>query len=282
MSSQAPPVQSEATSEPRARGEVRATFARSGPRTHAARVYETGGLRLRFPTSGEVCEAVLVNTGGGMAGGDHLSSDFTLGDDAAAIIATQSAEKVYRADGRPCRVDVTLRLGAGASLVWMPQETILFEGAALERRLEVDLPASASLLAVEMLYFGRLAMGETRIDAAIRDTWRVRRDGRLLFAENFGMAHAGEALDRPAVGNGARAVATMVLVAPDSAARLDGTRATLDAASAAEGAWLEAGASAYDGMMIARALSPSPSRLRGAIVALTSHLRGVAPPRVWL
>jgi urease accessory protein len=265
----------------RARGEARAAFARVGDRTEAARAFETGGLRLRFPRSGEVCESVLINTGGGMAGGDHSTIDIVAGTGAKVLFTTQSAEKIYRSDGGTAEVETRIVLKTGAALDWLPQETILFEGARFCRRLDIDLAEDASLLLVEAVTFGRIAMGEETIDASIRDSWRIRRAGRLVFAEELRLDRAGAILDRPAVGRGARAIASIVVAAPDARGGLDRIRAALDAVCAADGERLEAGASAIDGITIARLASPSPSRLRAAIAEVMMALRGRAAPRVW-
>jgi urease accessory protein len=265
----------------RARSEIRASFARVGARTEAARVFETGGLRLRFPRAGAECEAVLVNTGGGMAGGDRARIGFALAPGARVIATTQAAEKIYRADGVGVEVAVRLAIEPGASLVWAPQETLLFDRARLSRRLDVDVAADASLLIVEASVFGRLAHGENRIDAAFQDDWRIRREGRLIFAEAVRLANAGAALDRAAVGRGARAIATLLYVDPGAPARLEELRAALDAVVAAPGEPLEAGAGVVDGALVARALSPSPVRLRAALVMAMRALRGREAPRVW-
>ena len=266
----------------RVRGAITAGFRRVGARTEVVGPHETGGYRLRMPRSrGGTCEAVIVNTGGGMAGGDHAAFAFSAEDGAAVTLTTTAAEKIYRgfeAGGGEAetRVEVALTLGPGASLDWMPQETILFDGARLARRLSVEMAADADLLAAEMLVFGRLGMGERIASGRLGDRWRVRRGGRLAFAEELeiGGDMAG-LLDRPALGDGARASATVLLVSPDAEARLDAARAILDAHA------VTAGASAWNGLLAVRAISPSPERLRAAILALLSGLRGRALPRLW-
>ena len=271
----------EALSPLRARGEARAVFARIGARSEPARVFESGGLRLRFPNAVGACEAVLVNTGGGMAGGDRAAVELTLESGADVLATTQSAEKVYRAESEAARVDTRLTLGLGARLAWLPQETILFDRARLERRLEADIAADASLLAIESVVFGRLAMGEAAIAASFRDRWRIRRGGRLAFAEEMRIDDAASALQRPAVGRGARAIASILFMAPNAEAALEQIRAAFDETCARPGAPLEAGASALDGFIIARALSPDPARLRRCILAVMMALWGRAAPRVW-
>jgi len=260
----------------RARAEARASFARVGPRTEPERLFETGGLRWRFPCSSSPCEAAIVNTGGGVAGGDSYSVSLTLREGAEVEATTPSAERIYRSDGAAAAIATRLTLAPGAHLFWLPQETLMFEGARLERRLEVDTSGEASFIVAETLVFGRLAMGESRIDATLRDSWRVRRDGRLVFADETRLEHAGATLERKAVGAGARALSTIVASAPDIEARLPDLRAALDAA----GSDIESGASAFDGLIVVRLLGASSDRLRAALIASIVALGG-RKPRLW-
>ncbi len=272
------PVETVVDPPPRQRANARlsASFARAGTRTEAERTFETGGLRWRFPRPSGACEAAIVNTGGGVAGGDVLCVALRLKEGAEVEATTPSAEKIYRSDGAPARIETRLALEPQARLAWLPQETLMFEGAWLERRLEIDIAAEAGLLLVESIVFGRLATGETRIDARLKDSWRIRRDGRLVFADETRLERAGATLDRKAAGGGARAVATIVAVAPGLEARLPDLRAALDP----EGEGVEAGASAFDGLLLARLVSPSPSRLRAALIASILALGG-RKPRLW-
>jgi urease accessory protein len=267
----------EARARQRAQAHARASFARAGTRTEPERLFETGGLRWRFPRSTNPCEAVIVNTGGGVAGGDAYRVELTLKEGAEVEATTVAAEKIYRSDGAPARIETRLTLAAQATLFWLPQETIIFDGAGLERRLAVDLAGDASLILVESLVFGRLARGESCIDARLRESWRICRDGRLVFADETRLDHAGAALDRIAVGAGARALATIVAAAPNVGARLGDLRAALEAANQG----VEAGASAFEGLIVARLLSASPARLRGALIASILALGGRKPPRLW-
>ena len=266
----------------RANGKLDAAFGRTGARTELRHLFETGGYRLRLPRSrGPSCEAVMVNTGGGMAGGDHARCTFAVEPGASVTLTTTAAEKIY---GSPMatdaavgtRIDVGLTVAPGASLEWLPQETILFDRAQLDRRLSATLEPDGRLLMAEMLVFGRLAMGETLRHGLLRDRWRIRRGGRLVLAEELLLrGQPADLLDRPALGGGARASATVLLVAPEAEQEIDAARLAL------AGAEVTAGASAWDGLMVARATSPSPERLRAAIVALLSSLRGRALPRLW-
>ena len=258
----------------RAKGQIRAEFSRHGQRTSIARVHETGGLRLRFPNVAHGCEAVILNSGGGIAGGDRHALAFEAGAGAEVTLTTQAAEKVYRAQGVAAEMAVSLHLAPGSHLEWLPQETILFDQSALSRKLEVDMAPDATLTMVETIVFGRLAMGEACISTRLRDSWRVRRGGVLVFAEELAVGGCTE-LDRPALGGGARAVATLLHVAPGAEARLEAVRAGLATAAC------EAGASAWNNMLLVRAASPSPQQVRAAIVAVLEVLRGRDAPRVW-
>jgi urease accessory protein len=261
----------------RADAEARASFARAGRRTEPQNLFETGGLRWRFPRSTDPCEAVIVNTSGGVAAGDAYRIALTLAAGATVEATTAAAEKIYRSDGPAARIATALTIASGARLAWLPQETILFDGARLDRKLTIEMAADAELVAVEMLTFGRLAMGESRIEASLRDSWRLRRAGRLVFADSTCLDHAGPTLDRPAAGAGGRALATILAAAPNVEARLPDLRAALDDPNAG----VEAGASAFDGLVVARLLSASPSRLRDAVIAAIVCLSGRNPPRLW-
>jgi urease accessory protein len=260
----------------RAVAELRAAFVRVGARTEPARLFETGGLRWRFPRSSNPCEAAIVNTGGGVAGGDSYSVSLALSEGAEVEAATPSAERIYRSDGSAAAIATRLTLAPGARLFWLPQETLLFDGARLERRLEVEMSGEGALIVAETLVFGRLAMGESRIDATLRDSWRVRRDRRLVFADETRLELAGAALERKATGAGARALSTIVASAPNIEARLPDLRAALEAASSG----VESGASAFDGLIVVRLLAASPHRLRAALVASIVALGG-RKPRLW-
>ena len=261
----------------RARAEARASFARVGARTEPARLFETGGLALAL--------SALVEP---MRSGDRqhrrrrcraaipIPSVSRSSEGAEVEATTPSAERIYRSDGPAASIATRLTLAPRARLFWLPQETLMFEGARLERRLELDTSGEAAFIVAETLVFGRLAMGESRIDATLRDSWRVRRDGRLVFADETRLEHAGATLERKAVGAGARALSTIVASAPDIEARLPDLRAALDAA----GSDMESGASAFDRLIVVRLLAASSDRLRAALIASIVALGG-RKPRLW-
>ena len=264
----------------RAVGELRVSVKRFGAETVLDELRQAGCLKARFPrriVSGWM-DLVTLNTGGGVAGGDRLDLSFTVGDGCQATVAAQAAERFYRtlAVDRPSHVRTRLTVGEGGALEWLPQETILFDRFALDRRLDIDLTANARFLGVETLVFGRAAMGERVRHGWLRDLIRVRRDGAALLHDAIRLDGEIDAiLQRPGVGGGAGVVATMIYVAADAVGRLDGVRAALGS--------LEAGASAWNGMLIARILGVDGASVRGKMVAALQVLRDARPlPRVWL
>lgn len=260
----------------RASGAVRVGIARTGSGSAALAVAESGGYRVRFPKAGGACEGVLINTGGGMAGGDAMTVGIDVAAAAEAVFTTQSAEKIYRSDGSETRVAIELALAAGSRLDWLPQEQILFDGSRFCRTLEVEMAANAALTLCESVVFGRVAMGETLRSGAFHDRWRVRRDGRLIFAEEVRLAgDIARSLARPAVAAAARATATVLHVAPDAMAKREEARAALDEASC------ECGVSAWNGMLVARFLAQDWRVLRGVLCAFLGVLRGRPMPRSW-
>ena len=260
----------------RAKGEIRASFAPTGTRTGLAGLYESGGLRLLCPKARSGCEAVLINTGGGIAGGDVVRLDVAATAGATVTLTTQAAERIYRAQDHAAEIDVTLALAPGCSVAWLPQETILFDGAHLRRRFGVNMAGDARLIALETYVFGRLAMGETRPNGRLHDRWRVRRDGKLIFAEDLQLRGSfADLLDQPACGNSARAVATLLYVASDAETKLAQLRERFETQDC------EGGASAWNSMLVARLLSPSPELLRSSIIALLGVLRDAPAPLVW-
>lgn len=264
----------------RAHGVARLVFARRGDATVLREAYQEAAYRVRRPRvePGEDIEAVLINTAGGITGGDRFMLDVALEAATRATVTTQAAEKVYRSPGGTGTLTAAIRLDLGARLAWLPQETILFQGSALERRLDVAMASDATLIAAESIVFGRIARGERVEQAALFDRWRIRRGGRLVYAEGLRFdGTVADALAAPAAGGGAVASALVLVVAPDAATRLENVRERLQGLT---GSSVEAGCSAFDGMLAVRLVGLDAFALRTALAALLEHLRGPLP-RVW-
>ena len=262
-------------------GGVDIGFERRGGKTIAADFGESGGYRVRLPDSEHGLEAALLNTGGGMAGGDRVAHTVTARRGASALVTTTSAERVYRTLGAQTGVSVRLTVERDAHLIWLPQETLLYDGAALDRQLAADVEPDAILTILDMTVFGRVASGETLQDAALRDTWRIRRGGQLVFAENLRLdGNIAEAMQRPAIGGTARVLATLLYVAKDAGERLGEVRTCLEAA-AAEQDGIEAGASTWNDLLVVRTLGTTLKATRACIARVAPLLMQRPMPRLW-
>jgi urease accessory protein len=260
----------------RAAGGIRVRFGASSGRTQAIERTERGGYRVRFPRTRNTCEAVLINTGGGMAGGDRMRAEISLDAASAAMLTTQAAEKIYRSQGALTDIGIDLHLAATSRLDWLPQEMILFSGSRWQRKLTADIAADATLTIAESVVFGRIAMGETVDRGSCHDRWRIRRDGKLIFAEDMRLdGNPAGLLAAKASGNGARALATILHVAPEAEPRLGEARDLLAGASS------ERGASAWNGMLLVRLLSRDPQALRADLVRFLEGFRNAPMPRSW-
>jgi urease accessory protein len=264
----------------RATGELRVSVKRRGGESVLDGLRQSGCLKARFPRALAAgwFDATTVNTSGGVVGGDRLESVISVGEGARATIAAQAAERFYRAlpGSAASRVRTAVHVGHDAAAEWLPQETILFDRCALDRRLTVDVAPGSWFLGVEMLVFGRAAMGERVVTARLRDLIQVRRGGDLLLHDAIRLdGDVDQVLAATATAGGARAVATLVYVAPDAEARLDAVREALTVP--------DFGASAWNGMLIARILSPDGAPVRRSVMAALAVLRDGRPlPRVWL
>lgn len=260
----------------RAEGSAHITFRQRDGATRLEQLFQEGCAKFRLPKplSGAAPEAVLINTAGGLTGGDRFSTRVELATGTRATITTQACERIYRSTGEDVEVSTRLTVAAGAELAWLPQETILFDGARLSRQLDVELAGDARLVVVEATCFGRAAMGETLREGAFHDRWRVRRDGRLIFADDLRLrGDLSECLARRAVMGGRRAMATLLLAANDVEAFLDPVRQAIGE---------DGGASAWREKLVVRLCTMSGLLLRRRMeTVLGILLPGQALPKVW-
>ncbi|WP_420968523.1 urease accessory protein UreD [Bradyrhizobium sp. B120] len=261
----------------RAQGAVRFGVHRKDGATRRGDLHESGSLRVRFPSpEDDGLSAMFVNTAGGIAGGDRFEIAISAGEGARLTLTTAAAEKVYRAPGAAARLDIALKVADGAHLSWLPQETILFDRARIHRGFDIDLAEGASLLLCEIVVFGRAAMGETMRHGEFVDRWRMRRGGRLVFAETIRLdGEIGEKLARPAIAGGGCAIGTALIV-PGDEALIERIRA------ASDGFGAEVGISAWNGFAMARFCAQDAARLRADMMAVLGRASAVPLPRLWL
>ncbi len=262
-------------------GVARVGYVTDGGVSRLSILDQQSPLRVLFPqpAAGDPPVAALVTTSGGLVGGDRLDVAVSVGENAALMAIGQAAEKVYRSLGSDCLVDIALDVADGGWLEWLPQETILFEGARLRRSTALAVAGAGRALAGEMLVFGRVARGETISYGLIRDAWTVRRDGRLVWADALHMDgdDIANSLERGAGFAGARAYATAIYAGPDAGAHLDLARE----AAAAEG--VRSGATLCGAVLVTRWLGADPAAVRRAFGDFWMRFRAAAgqlPPRL--
>jgi len=268
----------------RAQGVCRLVVGGSAEGNEIVDVFQRSPLRVIFPTIGgtAVKEAVLINTAGGIAGGDRLECEVTASGNASIAITSQTAERVYRALDEPAHILTRLKVSDGARLAWFPQETIIFNWARLHRETRIEISPGAELVALESLVFGRAAHGEQIVGGHLRDRWRVMQDGRLLWADTF---HVGEEvfphLNRRALLGNCKAIATLIFFGPELAKRLELLRSvsvSLDCLCAA---------TSVSGLIIVRLAAETSSNLKFALRTLLNKVGpefGAGPfrvPKMW-
>lgn len=247
-------------------------------------IFERSPIRIMFPTEGNraVEEAVLINIAGGVAGGDRLELCVTTLPGASIAVTSQAAEKVYRALHDPARVLTRLRARESAKLAWLPQETIVFNSARLHRTTEIELSSGTELLALEWLVLGRAAHGEIVIGGNLIDSWRVKKDGRLIWADTFRISdETFPHLNRKALLSNCNAIATLVYFGPHLDRRLEVLRDILPSLSC------NCGVTLVGGLIVVRFAAQESSDLR---FALRSFLEQFGPevgsgpfrvPKMW-
>jgi urease accessory protein len=269
----------------RSSGSCRIVLSGSEEGNRTMDVYQQSPTRVLFPRTGgaAVEEAVLINTAGGIAGGDRIECSVTALDNASIAVTSQAAEKIYRALDEPARITTTLKASKMARLAWLPQETIVFNQARVIRETEIDLSSGAELLALEWLVLGRAAHGEKMRAGQITDTWRVKKDGRLIWADSFRVTdEIFPHVSSSALLSDCSAVATVLYSGPDLNEQLQFVRDVIQSLEC------QCGATLVSGLIVARFAAKDSSNLRGALrnfLQQFSRELGPGPfrvPKMWL
>ncbi|EKF43015.1 urease accessory protein UreD [Nitratireductor indicus C115] len=260
----------------RAQGTGCIGVAHSEGRTRLKTFFQEGCAKIRLPRAHRgALEAVIINTSGGLTGGDRLDWHAEAGADARLSLTTQACERIYRSAGGDADVSTRLVIGENAHIDWLPQETILFERSRLKRSLTVELAAGATFTGVEAVLLGREAMGEKARTARLRDNWRIFREGRLIHAEATRLTGADHERDGLSLLAGNNAFATLLAIAPNADARLEPLRRLLPAGAQAD-------ASAIGERLVLRLAAPSGLALRRVLAPAIVYLSGAgALPRLW-
>lgn len=256
----------------RSQGEARVAFRTLGGQTRLDGLRQAGSAKAFVHPGPQGPDVVFLNTSGGMTGGDRLSYALDLGPGCRVTATTQTAERAYRSAEGVAQVTVAHVVSPGAHLDWLPQETILFDGSALERATTVALAGDASCLVLEAVVLGRHAMGEVVRQVRLTDRRQILRDGKPVLVEPLRLG--AEALVAGVLGP-ARAFASLALVAEGAEARVDAVRAVLDEPG------VNAGASGFDGKLTVRLMAADGWPLRRQILRVLAVLREGPLPRVW-
>lgn len=224
-----------------------------------------------------------MNTAGGLTDGDEFDVSALWREGSHAVMTTQAAERLYRARSGAAHVVTRLDVLDGATAAWIPQETIMFDGGRLRRRISIDLRDSSRLMAVESLILGRRAMGEVVRDGALDDSWQISIDGSIVFVDRMRISgDDGETIDeqarRPAVMNGATSLATLIVASHDCALYVDGLRAAISDAP------VIGGVSDLGRLLVVRLLAPTGQAMRAGMMRLIDVVGrswDMPLPRVW-
>ena len=252
-------------------GVARIRFKLAGGLTRMAEQAESGCLRVRSPRPepGTARAAVLINTTGGLTDGDRIEVSAAWDAGTAAVVTTPAAERIYRSRGEPAHIATRLNVAANALALWLPQETILFDHGRLRRRTDVHIAEAGRLIACESLIFGRRAMGEVVRDGSLLDAWRIHYAGKLVFADTLKLDGDIEAtLDRPAIANGAKAMATVILAGGATDEDLAAARKITGKLRS------EAGVTRIGPVLVARILAKDGAAMRTDLTRLLQGLLG--------
>lgn len=245
-----------------------------------------GPLRIQkplYPEGPDMCHAIVLHPPAGIAGGDRLQVNATVGVGAQALLTTPGASKWYRSGGAFAEQGVMLKVGAGATVEWLPQENILFNGAEAQMHTTVDMAAGARFIGIETLCFGRRSSGETFTRGSMRLGMDIRFEDKLIWRER-GIIEGNSALMHSPVGLAGYSVCSTVFAAgtdvpPETLAACRQVTVTETGS--------RSGMSAMPKLFVGRYLGHSPEAARHWFVELWRHLRQpllgreMVVPRIW-
>jgi urease accessory protein len=241
-------------------GAITFTLSKFGPQI----LREVGASKLRLPQGST--QAIIINTGGGLAGGDKFKHHFTCGPDAALTLTSQAAERVYQTLGPAAVIETKLTAEQGAQFFWLPQETILYDGASLARTYDVKMAEDATFLAIEPVVFGRVEMGETIKSVHLKDRWRIWRGDRLIHGDDVAL---GPNLPHSKATLRGAAMATLIYVSPHAETYIERLQKIC-------------ACSAWNGKLVARFSAKDGFTLRKALIPAINALAGKeALPKIW-
>lgn len=263
----------------RVEGRAAVSFKTVNEKTRLERLYQHGSAKIRFPkTYGTFSEAVLINTAGGLTGGDTLDWAVTLDAKTNVVLTTQACEKSYKSLKDIANVSTHISVGENATCHWLPQETILYERSALSRTFDVQLSKTSKLIALESVMLGREAMGESLKRCTFKDKWRIYREGKLIFADNIKLeGDLEEMQQKSALMAGHKAFATLLYCGTEDDEQLTKIAARLQSDLKDRNMAF----SVFQGKLVGRFLAKDTYSLRHCLMPILKELSGNDLPRVW-
>ena len=257
-------------------------FGFSNQKTTLGRNFHDGPLVVQkplYPEGSEVCHAIVVHPPGGIAGGDELTLKVSAGEGASALLTTPGAAKWYRSAGSWARQ--TMAFDVRGHLEWLPQETIVFDGALAETAYDVNLGAQAGIIGWDIVCLGRTGSGERFASGTVRSSIRIRRENSLLWLERGRIDGGGRLLDSPAGLAGAPVYGTLF------SSFLDFDKKNLDTLRELNPTHGSGAVTLLPGILLARYLGDSSEAARRYFAALWRILRpaltgrDATEPRIW-
>ena len=241
-----------------------------------ARMYQAGSSKILLPkTYTPLKEAVLINTAGGITGGDKFEIKLNLAS-SKIVATTQTAERLYNSIGSTANINIHLTIDEGSTLHWLPQETIFFDGALIDRNIRVDMAATSDVVFLETIIFGRQAMGEIVQNGEFRDNWRFYRDGTLFHSEVVCLqSDIDQLLKECAGGNGATTLSTIIVAGKKTEYKKNKVMPLVNRFRSTFGI------SYWEDKLILRMLNSDPYILKKEINFLLQELLEQPLPQVW-
>lgn len=261
------------------RAELELGFARAGPRSVLSRRRHRGPLMVQRPfyPEGGACHVYLLHPPGGVVAGDDLAISIAVETHAEALVTTPAAGKFYRSEGPLARQSVALEIGEGGALEWLPQETIVYEGARVASEVRVELAAGARFIGWEVLSLGRPASGEGFEHGEADLGWRIRRGGMPLYLERL---HLDPTAFRARWGLGGRSGCGTFFACPASERSLVAVRELI-------GEKPGLGVTLIEDLLVCRGADPGAENVRQFFQRVWEAVRpevigrGACPPRIW-
>jgi urease accessory protein len=263
----------------RSHGAARLAFANRDNRNSIVERYASAPVRILTPSiQGGIPEAVLANTSGGIAGGDTSHVDILVAQNAQALVTGQAAEKIYRSIDMPASIRTVIKIEDGSTLEYLPQESILFDGAKLNRAVNISLGARSCLLLSEMFVLGRWAMNEDFTRGIFLDRWSIDVAGQPIWREGLRIEGGLSSFSSSLGFANARALATIFYAGANAAEVLGLARDVIGPMG---------GATIVRGMLVVRMLGNEAGMLKQQLGEIISIIRAAAlgrpaeVPRVW-